>query len=188
MPTKKFMRIGLTLIVLLAGMNVWGNTYQWSPVSQSIVRCNAITKQGLKQAGKLGKNLFKAKPKKPNVTPKNSGKIHPKSGVPYSLKGYPIFDYKFRARIPKNMYKMPDSVHFRECNRQLKQAVLNDKSLAKNFSSKQLRQIIEGQKPEGYTWHHSEEEGILDLVDSIKHIQTPHVGGRSIWGGGSSYR
>ena len=86
------------------------------------------------------------------------------------------------------MYKMPDGVQFRECNRQLKQAVLNDKSLAKKFSSKQLRQIMEGQKPEGYTWHHNEEEGIMDLVDSIKHMHTPHVGGRAIWGGGSSYR
>ena len=48
--------------------------------------------------------------------------------------------------------------------------------------------------PTGFTWHHSEEPGVLQLVDRIDHNQNHRiyhpsgVGGRNIWGGGKAGR
>ena len=41
---------------------------------------------------------------------------------------------------------------------------------------------------EGYTWHHNEQPGVLQLVDEETHAETGHTGGREILGGGSEYR
>lgn len=40
----------------------------------------------------------------------------------------------------------------------------------------------------GLTWHHKEDYGIMELVNSDVHNKVPHIGGRSIWGGGRNYR
>ena len=42
----------------------------------------------------------------------------------------------------------------------------------------------------GLTWHHHQQKGLLQLVDSEIHArnQNPHTGGRSIWGGGKEAR
>ncbi|WP_081350571.1 HNH endonuclease [Ruminococcus albus] len=37
----------------------------------------------------------------------------------------------------------------------------------------------------GYTWHHDEE---FELVDSELHDLSRYIGGRKIWGGGTSAR
>lgn len=41
-----------------------------------------------------------------------------------------------------------------------------------------------------FTWHHHQNEGVLQLVDREVHrnINNGHLGGRAIWGGGSSHR
>ncbi len=36
--------------------------------------------------------------------------------------------------------------------------------------------------PEGYTWHHNQEPGVMQLVDRGVHAATGHTGGFSIWG------
>ena len=48
--------------------------------------------------------------------------------------------------------------------------------------------LLGWQDTSGYTWHHNQEEGVLQLVDKNVHEQTGHTGGRSIWGGGSDNR
>ena len=128
------------------------------------------------------------------------GERHPKTGVPFDTKivgnsegklvevTVPEFTSDFDAQLPKDLYKGTDRVQFKECNEQLKSSVENDVNLESKFSDEQLEQISDGETPDGYTWHHDAENGKLQLVDSEKHAQTAHTGGKIIWGGGNTNR
>lgn len=127
------------------------------------------------------------------------GDVHPITGVPFEEKTvidaedkfrgvFPIFDSQFDVQLPDNMLQASDAEQFGECNKQLKEAVDNDPELAKKFTPDQLEQIKNGDTPDGYIWHHNEEKGKMQLVDSETHAHTGHTGGRSIWGGGSEFR
>ena len=128
------------------------------------------------------------------------GDVHPVTGVPFEQKTvidaegnaatgvFPKFESNFDAQLPKDMLKASDKEQFTECGSQLKDAVSKDPEVAKKFSGEQLEQIKNGDTPDGYTWHHNEECGKMQLVESDIHAQTGHTGGRSIWGGGSEFR
>lgn len=45
-----------------------------------------------------------------------------------------------------------------------------------------------GETPYGYTWHHTETPGRMQLVPSVIHDAARHRGGQSIWGGGNQNR
>ena len=128
------------------------------------------------------------------------GKEHPETGVPYERKKikdangeetegvFPVFDSTFDAQLPEDLYQASDKKQSAECNRQLKEAVENDPELAKKFTDDQLEQIKNDDTPDGYTWHHNEEAGKMQLVDSETHAKSGHTGGRAIWGGGQENR
>lgn len=128
------------------------------------------------------------------------GDRHPVTGVPFEEKTvedadgnevtgvFPQFDSEFDAQLPEDKLQASDSEQFSECNEQLKSAVENDPELAAKFTPEQLEQIANGDTPDGYTWHHNEEKGKMQLVDSQTHAQTGHTGGRSVWGGGTENR
>lgn len=116
------------------------------------------------------------------------GGQHPKTEVPFDEKGFPVFRSYFDVKLPEEMYLKRDAKQFEYANLQLNNAIQKDSSLGKQFTSEQLQQIDEGITPKGYTWHHNETEGLLQLVTKEIHKQTGHTGGRSIWGGGSSKR
>lgn len=128
------------------------------------------------------------------------GDRHPITGVPFEKKTvedadgnevtgvFPEFDSKFDAQLPEEKLQSSDCEQFSECNAQLKEAVESDAKLAEQFTPTQLEQISNGDTPDGYTWHHHEEKGKMQLVDTQTHLQTGHTGGRSIWGGGTESR
>lgn len=128
------------------------------------------------------------------------GKEHPETGVPYEKKivkndagedvevVVPKFESKFDAQLPEDLEKASDKEQINECNKQLKEAVENDPDLKEQFTDEQLEQIMDGETPDGYTWHHDAEKGKMQLVDSETHAKTGHTGGRVIWGGGQSNR
>lgn len=128
------------------------------------------------------------------------GDRHPITGVPFERKTvedsdgnevtgvFPEFDSDFDAQLPEDLYEASDKEQFAECNRQLKEAVEKDPELAKKFTPEQLEQIKSGDTPDGYTWHHNEEKGKMQLVDSDIHAKTGHTGGKTIWGGGNENR
>lgn len=128
------------------------------------------------------------------------GDVHPVTGVEFEKKTvvdaegneatgvFPKFESDFDAQLPRDMLKSSDKEQFTECNNQLKDAFSKDPEVAKKFSGEQLEQIKNGDTPDGYTWHHNEECGKMQLVKSDVHAQTGHTGGRSIWGGGSEFR
>lgn len=128
------------------------------------------------------------------------GKEHPETGVPFEKKivkndkgedvevVVPKFESKFDAQLPEDLEKASDKEQVNECNKQLKEAVENDPDLKEQFTDEQLEQIMDGETPDGYTWHHDAEKGKMQLVDSETHAKTGHTGGRVIWGGGQSNR
>ena len=81
-----------------------------------------------------------------------------------------------------------DPKQFAEANRQLKEKYDSDPEFASKFNERQRDDIENGRTPYGYTWHHNEETGKLQLVDYETHANTRHTGGRAIWGGGSENR
>jgi len=94
------------------------------------------------------------------VAEKLAGKKHPVTGVPYDKKGYPAFPKKLILHDVKIEPTGSRSGDFRAANRK---AGLSD-------------------TPLGYTWHHHQERGRMQLVPTDLHKGTPHTGGWAIWG------
>lgn len=103
---------------------------------------------------------------------------------------FPVFDSNFSVMIVEDLYLEGNDVHFEVANDTLYQSIVKNPSLANELglSQSDVQSVANGQTPEGYTWHHNEEPGHLQLVDEETHTQTGHTGGRSIWGGGSELR
>lgn len=129
------------------------------------------------------------------------GTVHPGTGVPYERKRieingivvegvFPKFDSVFSCELSPENLNGSDREQFQECMGKLKEAVDKDPELAKQFSEKQLEQIHDPKATtvSGYTWHHNEETGKMELVKSDVHGKTAHTGGKSIWGGGNENR
>lgn len=128
------------------------------------------------------------------------GQKHPVTGVEFIEKivknehgeavkvVVPVFDSAFDAQLPNEKLQSTDREQFKECNKQLKDAVEKDPKLAKKFTPEQLEQIKNGDTPDGYTWHHHEDTGKMQLVDTVTHDKTAHTGGKAIWGGGRENR
>jgi hypothetical protein len=131
-----------------------------------------------------------------------NGYVHPETGVPFVEKTvelpneqvvegtFPVFDSTFNVIIAEDLYLESDDVHFGVANDTLYQAIVENPNLANElgFSTADVQALANGQTPEGYTWHHNEESGLIQLVDEETHAQTAHTGGRAIWGGGSEHR
>lgn len=146
-----------------------------------------------------GRDIGEKIEKHPCINEDLAGKVHPETKVPYEKKVVtadgvqkevvgPRFESKYDANLPKEIYKETDRKQFKECNKQLSEAVEKDPDLKAKFSDEQLEQIKNGDTPDGFVWHHDVEPGKMQLVDAGVHQKTPHTGGRSIWGGGSKYR
>lgn len=128
------------------------------------------------------------------------GQKHPDTGVPYERKivetdtgekvegVFPQFESEFDVQLPEELEKATDKKQFDECNRQLKEKCDSDPSFKSKFTPDQQADIDAGRTPDGYTWHHNEEKGKMQLVNSDTHWDTRHTGGRNIWGGGSDNR
>ena len=130
---------------------------------------------------------------------KLEGKVHPVTSVPFVRKTItvndrvydvvvPEFESLFDAQIGEELFFKRDRIQFKECNRQLLEAVNSDVNVIKRFSEAQLEQIRNGEVPDGYVWHHDAEAGKLQLVDRALHERTGHTGGKKIWSGGKKYR
>ncbi|MBV4450362.1 HNH endonuclease [Clostridium tyrobutyricum] len=145
-------------------------------------------------------NIEKGIERMPSRNQDLEGKKHPETGVPFVVKVVensegelvevvvPEFDSVFDAQLPEALFESTDNEQFSECNRQLKEAIQNDPELAAQFTDEQLEQIMNGDTPDGYTWHHDAEKGKMQLVDAKTHAQTGHTGGKAIWGGGNVNR
>ncbi len=91
-----------------------------------------------------------------------AGKTHPVSGVPFDSDGFPDFSNNLFADGINDVMIVPTS------NRTSDFAAANR---AAGYS----------ETPEGFTWHHHQDFGRMQLVEYEVHRQTGHTGGFSTW-------
>ena len=101
---------------------------------------------------------------------------------------FPEFKSLFTTYLPDNLLLASDKVQFSHCVKSLQNEIKNNPGFSKQFSPRQLEQIKAGKTPGGYTWHHNEQLGKMELVKSDVHDIAKHTGGRAIWGGGGIHR
>ena len=110
----------------------------------------------IKGAVGLEKSLFKYR------NSRLAGKLHPKTGISFDADGFPDFS--------KNLYKggANDVMIQSTGKRKLDFDAANQ---ASGYTT----------TPKGYTWHHHQTKGRMQLVESGVHSQTGHTGGFLLW-------
>lgn len=98
----------------------------------------------------------------------------------------PDFKFIYETELSKENYENSNAKQFRECNANLKEAIQISPNLKAKFTSEQISDIENHDTPRGYTWHHNEEPGKMQLVKTEDHDQciggAPHTGGNALWG------
>lgn len=133
----------------------------------------------------------------PTINSKLLGSKHPETGVEFVLKKlkysdgqmiqgvFPVFSSLADIELPKDLYKAKFPEQQKYCLEQLqKKTKPIFGKYRKSFTEDQLDDIANGILPEGFTWHHNEKEGLMQLVDTATHDATGHTGGMSLWGAG----
>lgn len=128
------------------------------------------------------------------------GQVHPNADVRYGksifmfngkiMEGvFPRFHAVYEVTLPKELMQAGDKAVFKACAEKLSYEVLRNLDLAERFDREgQLENVLMGRTPDGYTWHHSEYPGKMQLVSSKEHNACAHTGGKYIWGGGTGCR
>ena len=137
----------------------------------------------------------------PTINQHLDGSAHPETQIPFNSKEIVIDgnseigvvpDFSeycvSEVQLPENLYEVRDYEQSNYCNEKLRQDLENGNLDPEQFTDRQLEQIRNGDKPEGYTWHHNEDLGRMQLVNSDVHDKTGHTGGRHLWGGGNEAR
>jgi DNase/tRNase domain of colicin-like bacteriocin len=103
---------------------------------------------------------------------------------------FPVFDVGFEVKLPESLYLQSDLVHFSYANVELSHAIKSNSDLIHELglASDDIEELLKGNTPNGYAWHHHEEAGRLQLVDEDYHQHNGHTGGRELWGGGFENR
>jgi hypothetical protein len=105
---------------------------------------------------------------------------NPTTKIWYDERGFPIFDpvVKFDTRIPEAARMSTGRErHMRAATRQLWDAIQHGQVDPSQFNAIQLNEIRLGRaKIEGFTWHHHQEFGRMQLVPEDIHSKTRHIG------------
>ena len=136
-----------------------------------------------------------------SINDHHEGTSHPITGVPFerteiqyageTISGvYPVFESDFTAQLQTSEYTLSDVAHENIANLQLYEAIQQNPSLQYDLglTDAEVNSLQSNVTPEGYTWHHHEQPGQIQLVESSVHDQTGHTGGRHIWGGSTEAR
>ena len=113
--------------------------------------------------------------------PGKANKINEKTKVRFDSKGFPKFKAYYTVKLKKKYWRESRERHFYMANKILHEDYSAIKKL--KLSKSQIKELEHYETPNGYTWHHHQDAGILQLVDSEIHEKTGHHGGYSIWGG-----
>jgi len=124
------------------------------------------------------------------------GKKHPVTEVPYEKDTlpdgregvFPVFDPIVEVQLSEEEYLETDNEQFKSSNKSLKEQIENNPDLKAEFSKEQLEQIENGRTPSGYTWHHHQQDGKMQLISTEVHDKSAHTGGKALWGGGKENR
>lgn len=157
-------------------------------------------RQKLKDIGMTSANIDKCKVDRNSVFHldcRNSdleGNRHPMTGVSFerqrirvngvTIEGvFPKFQNVVEYQLPERLRLGTESEQFRYLNGQLREQIGKDPGLRAKFTEQQIQMIESGRNPAGFTWHHNESYGRMQLVETSKHAATGHTGGDSIWCG-----
>jgi filamentous hemagglutinin len=112
---------------------------------------------------------------------------HPVSGIVFDTRGFPIFDdvAAFDTRLASGQFRAASyEQQMQMASRDLSQAIQRGEISASRFTPDQLSQIQNGAAQiNGYTWHHHQDYGRMQLVPRDIHRTTGHIGGEGISGG-----
>jgi hypothetical protein len=120
-----------------------------------------------------------------------------RDGVTRDANGFVVLDSRFDTVIDDSHLGSGNAQgrggHFEAANQNLANALRADPGLADRMGLSQaaadhvLRDPAPTSPPDGYTWHHHQDQGRMQLVPTSEHeAAVPHTGGMSIWGGGYS--
>lgn len=115
--------------------------------------------------------------------PSKANKRDKKTNIKFDSNGFPIFKSYYTVKLGRKDFKESRERHFYIANKTLYNDKTSKSRVKSKFRRKQLKQLSQGCTPDGYTWHHHQDAGILQLVDEDVHAKTWHYGGYSIWGG-----
>jgi hypothetical protein len=77
---------------------------------------------------------------------------------------------------------------YKAANQKLSQAIKKEPGLAKELglSAEAIEKLPTSTRPpDGYSWHHHQDVGRMQLVNLDEHqLAAPDTGGMAIWGGG----
>ncbi|MCB5200598.1 HNH endonuclease [Loktanella sp. TSTF-M6] len=113
-----------------------------------------------------------------------AGQRHPNTGVVFDQRGFPVFDdftvYDTRFTGPE-FRNASYQTQMRMGTRDLRTQIENNPQLRSQFNEAQLQAIQSGNaKIPGYTWHHHQDSGRMQLVDEDIHRNTGHIGGEAM--------
>lgn len=105
--------------------------------------------------------------------------------IVFDERGFPDFRpyMKYETTISGDLGSMPPDAHKRAATRRLREDIKAGKVDGALFDEKQSAQIKHGlEKIKGYTWHHHQDSGRMQLVPEDVHEWARHVGGDALWG------
>ncbi|USO01891.1 MAG: HNH endonuclease [Alphaproteobacteria bacterium] len=109
---------------------------------------------------------------------------HPVTGIPFDIRSFAVFDsvMAYETRVTDSLMIRNRIPHMREATLKLKQSIERGEVSSSIFNADQLR-AIEARAPKipGYTWHHNQELGRMQLLKKEPHDLTGHAGGMVTW-------
>ncbi|KFA88466.1 HNH endonuclease [Archangium violaceum] len=103
--------------------------------------------------------------------------------------GFAQFETRFETLLEEiHIGSGRPDLHFKAANKRLYEAIRADSGLARQLglSAEEVAALPTSRRPpSGYTWHHHQDVGRMQLIpDSAHDLAKPHTGGMAIWGGG----
>lgn len=114
--------------------------------------------------------------------------FHPKTKIPFNRKGYPEFTSLCDIFLPLNIILTWNiKTHFSYATGILRSKIIMGGIDGSLFSKSQIAAIFDKMDNiPGLTWHHSQNFGLIQLVNRNVHCKTGHDGGMKIWLAGMS--
>lgn len=133
---------------------------------------------------KIANKFYKVKyfPRLKLGNPGKANKTNKKTKVKFDSKGFPKFESYYTVKLRRKDFRKSREAHFYIANKKLYNEINSSIRLRSKFTKQDIKKFSEGYTPKKYTWHHHQDAGVLELVDSEIHLKTSHVGGYSIWG------
>lgn len=154
---------------------------KWIRPAFKAVVTTVVLRNGAKEM--LVKQYLKSTTKKIKI--KNgslANKTHKATGIKFNPDGFPIFKARESISLPYEMIKSSNYQQFKYCNQELAMKLETNAALKASFTKGEIAGLKKGNNPPGWTWHHHQTRGYMQLVKTSIHRAVGHTGGKSIWG------